>query len=860
MQTATLIDAADRDLHRVLRAIHHNVLLSKLQDTHDLAKADDCMLSSEQVYSQFNGYAELLYRSAALLDTCRLHFEIGPQYPHKNLSRYTGHEDLDYRLLCFLAHKGIPSRYGMLPPGLEDRLNKELSIIRQKRYVAYFLINWKILKHARASDFFYVGRGSGANSLVAYLLFITDVDPLELDLYFERFINLYRSNPPDFDLDFSWQDRDEVLRYVFRRFTNVALLGTHVCYRHRSAVRELCKAMGVPRDEADRLVAMRGGDQQPEDYLGRMIQDYARRMQDMPAHHSIHAGGVLITEQSVLNYTACFRPPKGFATAMMDMHDAEDMGFHKFDLLSQRGLAKIKDTLRGLGPVRQRALTQILRDTPRLKRNARVIQMLSQSASVGCFYIESPAMRMLLTKLRVRDYLGLVAASSVIRPGVSSSGMMRVYIERERCASKREEAPEALRDLLSETHGVMIYQEDVIRVAHFFGGLSLAESDVLRRSMSGKHRGLTELQQLEQNFLTKAMAQGHEASLVQELWRQIAGFAGYAFAKGHSASYAVESYQCLYLKAYAPLEYMVSVLNNGGGFYSTEEYLQEAVRLGARAEGPCVNRSGDSFVLEGKSVWVGLRWINGLEERSISHILESRRMDGAFVTVEDFCRRTGLGREQTLLLWRVGALRSLASSRISALWSVRLYYGGSSVSLVHAPGMSLFRETPLHPWGESRGMGSVPHAGIRQAYDEMELLGFTLSDPFVLVEQGTFGPPRSMSEHGGAVPSEVTLDLYAVHMRTVRTVRGERMAFGCWRDPLGAWVDTVHFPSQLTQYPWKGRGVYRITGMLLEEYDYRYVEVSSMCKRAYLSVESSFGSSSEDFAAEDFTSIIPLSL
>ena len=839
MQTATLMDAADWDLHRVLRAIHHNVLLSKLQEAHDLAMPTDCMQSSEQVFADFEGYTELLYRSAALLDVCRLHFEIGPQYPHKNLSRYTGHEDLDYRLLCYLAHKGISSRYGNPPTGLEDRLHKELSIIRQKRYVAYFLINWKILKYARASDFFYVGRGSGANSLVAYLLFITDVDPLELDLYFERFINLYRRNPPDFDLDFSWQDRDEVLRYVFRRFPNVALLGTHVCYRHRSAVRELCKVMGIPREESDRLASIRGGHQQAEDSLGRMIEDYARRMQDMPAHHSIHAGGVLITDQSVLNYTACFRPPKGFPTAMMDMHDAEDLGFHKFDLLSQRGLAKIKDTLRGLGPVRQRALTQILRDTPRLKRNARVIQMLSQSASVGCFYIESPAMRMLLTKLRVRDYLGLVAASSVIRPGVSSSGMMRVYIERERCPSKRREAPEALRKLLSETHGVMIYQEDVIRVAHFFGGLSLAQSDVLRRSMSGKHRGLTELQNLEHDFMVKATAQGHDAALVQELWRQIAGFAGYAFAKGHSASYAVESYQCLYLKAYAPLAYMVSVLNNGGGFYSTEEYLQEAVRLGAKAEGPCVNRSGDSFVLDGKSIWVGLRWINGLEERSITNILESRCQGGPFVAVEDFCRRTGLGKEQTLLLWRVGALRSLSSSRTSALWSVRLYYGGVSPSLVHAPSMALFKEMPLQPWGETQGMGSVPHAGIRQAYDEMELLGFTLTDPFALVDQGTFGPPRSMSEQAGAVPSEVILDVYAVHMRTVRTVRGDRMAFGCWRDPQGAWVDTVHFPPQLRDYPWKGKGVYRISGILREEYDYRYVEVSAMHKRAFLSVEAS---------------------
>ena len=177
---------------------------------------------------------------------------------------------------------------------------------------------------------------------------------------------------------------------------------------------------------------------------------------------------------------------------------------------------------------------------------------------------------------------------------------------------------------------MMVYQEDVIRVAHFFGGLSLAEADVLRRSMSGKHRGRTELQDLKKTFMERSTGLGHDLALVQEVWRQIEGFAGYAFAKGHSASYAVESYQCLYLKAYEPLSYMVSVLNNGGGFYSTEEYIQEARRWGGEVLGPCVNRSERLFVRDGSRIWVGLHWISGLERGGIDRLLETRVRDGWF--------------------------------------------------------------------------------------------------------------------------------------------------------------------------------------------------------------------------------------
>ena len=475
--------------------------------------------------------------------------------------------DRDEQLLRDLCAEGLAYRYPDPDETILERMEHEIDVLREKEFLAYFLVNWDITSYARSRGYFHVGRGSGANSLVAYLLRITDVDPIELDLYFERFINLYRSNPPDFDLDFSWTDRDDVTQYIFDRYEHVALLGAYNTFQYRAVVRELGKVFGLPKHEIDTLAGGRFDPTRIGD-VERAVVRYAGVLRDFPNQISIHACGILIADRPIHRTCATFLPPKGFPTTQYDMVVAEDLALHKFDILSQRGLAKIKDALDLIAETDPEADIDI-HDMKRFKADARVQHLLREAEAIGCFYVESPAMRMLMRKLRVDDYLGLVAASSVIRPGVARSGMMKAYIERHRFPEKRHDAHPILMEIMPETYGVMVYQEDVIKVAHRFAGLDLGEADVLRRGMSGKFRSREEFQKAQQAFFDKARAKGHAPDMVAEVWRQVESFAGYAFAKGHSASFAVESYQSLFLKAYWPLEYMTACINNFGGFYRT---------------------------------------------------------------------------------------------------------------------------------------------------------------------------------------------------------------------------------------------------------------------------------------------------
>jgi len=313
-----------------------------------------------------------------------------------------------------------------------------------------------------ACGFYHVGRGSGANSVVAYCLRITNVDPIDLNLYFERFINPKRSSPPDFDIDYSWKERDTVTEYIFRRYghRHTALLGTIGTFRGRSIVRELGKVHGLPAEEIDALIANPSAESNRGD-IPDTIFETGNKIADFPNMRSIHAGGVLISEEPVCCYTALDMPPKGFPTTQWDMYVAEELGYEKLDILSQRGIGHIKESAEIIR--RNRGVDVDVHAIQQFKNDPLVRDHLRRGDAKGCFYIESPSMRGLLQKLKCDDYLTLVAASSVIRPGVARSGMMRQFIHRFHNPDKFEYIHPVMKELLSETFGVM---EAVDELAH----------------------------------------------------------------------------------------------------------------------------------------------------------------------------------------------------------------------------------------------------------------------------------------------------------------------------------------------------------------------------------------------------------
>lgn len=826
-QPVTFRNGRDFNLHRLLRAIDLNVLLSKLPDS-ELSPKEAYMYPLANLAEVFSEYPFILENTERLMQQCGIAFDFSAEREPQNQRSYTGSTAKDEVLLERLCREGLPYRYPRVTPEIQGRIRKELELIKAKGFVSYFLINWDIVSYARKRDFHYVGRGSGANSIVAYLLRITDVDPMELDLYFERFINLYRANPPDFDIDFSWRDREEVTRYIFDRFPNVCLLGSYVTFQEKGILRELGKVFGLPKDEIDRL----GSGQQPlspgkNDHIVEAILRYLPLFKDLPNYLGIHASGILISEEPIHTFGATHLPPKGFPTTQFDMIVAEDVGLYKFDILGQRGLAKIKETLEILRYNRPQEAEELdIHDIRRFKQDPRVNEQVRTAQCMGCFYVESPAMRMLLSKLGVDNYLGLVAASSIIRPGVSRSGMMREYILRHRDPERAiERAHPVMLDIMPDTYGVMVYQEDVIKVAHHFAGLDLGEADVLRRGMSGKYRSREEFEKIRLKFINNCRAKGYAEALIQEVWEQVASFAGYAFAKGHSASYAVESYQSLFLRTYYPLEYLVAVLNNGGGFYRPEFYIHDARMQGADIQPPCINRSFMANRIYGKQIYLGFMYVRELEERLIQRIVQERQLHGSFESLEDFIDRVPASLEQTRLLIRSNAFRSLGKNKHELLWKAHLL-------------MSRDKRIADQPrlFAAEHRQFSIPRLDtdiLEEAYEQIELFGFPLCSPFELLEH----PPENalgQKELPAYLGRKMDVYGYLVTVKPTRTHKGDRMSFATFIDQQGRVFDAVLFPPVAAKYPFRGRGVYRLQGKVASEFDFLSIEVEAMQKEAFI--------------------------
>jgi len=434
-------------------------------------------------------------------------------------------------------------------------------------------------------------------------------------------------------------------------------------------------------------------------------------------------------------------------------------------------------------------------------------------------------MRMLLKKLQVDNYLGLVAASSIIRPGVSKSGMMREYILRHRNPGRaKKKAHPVMLDIMPETYGVMVYQEDVIKVANCFAGLDLGEADVLRRGMSGKFRSREEFQKVKDKFIDNCREKDYDDKLIFEIWDQIASFAGYAFAKGHSASYAVESYQSLFLRAYYPLEYMVAVLNNGGGFYRAETYIHEARMLGATIHGPCVNKSQPANCIYGTHLYLGFMYLKELENRVMERILKERTTNGIFTSLADFLDRVTISIEQVSILIRIDAFRFTQINQHELLWQAHLFL--SKGMLVDHP--KLF--PPRH---QKFSIPKMHTTDLEMAFTQLELLGFCLCSPFELLKDlpknnhGSRDLERYLGNH-------IDIYGYLVTVKNTSTHNGKRMHFATLLDQQGEVFDTVLFPPVAAKYHFRGRGVYRFYGKVVSEFGFLSIEVIKMLKQDYV--------------------------
>lgn len=813
LQTVSFRNKKDYNAHRLLRAIDKNTLLSKLAES-EQGSFSHQMLPQENIKKEFEEFPHIIENTQRIIDSCKVNFEFG-RGQNRNLQVEGNSAEEDKKKLTGLCYLNLPEKYPDADEKVHTRLKKELDTIIKLGFVSYFLINLEIVKYARSRHYPFVGRGSGANSIVAYILGITNVDPIELDLYFERFINPNRSSPPDFDIDFSWKDRNDVTNYIFKTYKHTALMGTYVTFKKRAVVRELGKVFGLPKENIDKLSS--GFFQYNQlDHLEKLVIRYSRLIEGFPNYLSVHSGGILILNDSVFNYASTFLPPKGFQTIQIDMNIAEDVGIHKFDILAQRGLSKITDAIEIVKYNQPNVKMEDIENIKVFKEDPNINDLLKTGDCMGVFYVESPAMRGLLTRLQTDNYMNLVAASSVIRPGISSAGMKEEFIKRHRNPELRKQAHPVMLDIMQDTYGVMVYQEDVMKVAYKFAGLDLDDADVLRRGMSGKKTSKGQMEKIEETFRRNCKERGYTETLTNEVWEQISSFAGYAFPKGHSASYAVESYQSLYLKKYFPLEFMVAAINNGGGFYDLQTYIQEIRRCGGRIHAPCINKSDHPNTIFGKDIYLGFGYIKELEVKTVQQILENRQFFEAFKSLDDFIDRIHISIEQLSLLIKIDAFRFTGIDKHELLW--KAYFK------LHKRKPKTNQALLFKAQHRDFELPEFEYSKLIEAYDQMELLGFPLCSHFDLLKEPISSSikAKDLKNHVG---KEVEIYGNLVNSRKTGTSNGKYMYFGTFYDVDGGIFDVVLFPKVAERYPLQSRGIFKCFGKVM--YDLGYVSIDT---------------------------------
>jgi DNA-directed DNA polymerase III PolC len=868
----------DWSLHRTLRAVAGRTLVTRAGTADGVAHPSSFLATPAQMARRLGGHSWALCQAASLAEDCNLSLETGKHlFPSCSL----GLGETPRSRLAAMCGDGMRTRFGASPHArVRRRLETELDVIDKLGFCAYFIVVGEIVEWARRRGISALGRGSGASSLVAYLLGITGVDPLRYGLCFERFLNSSRPDYPDLDIDLCWRRRDEVIQHVYDTYGDdrVAMISTHVTFRRRSALREMAKAWGLVPEDVSKAVRSLGLDESPPssgDAYGQMsaagdpnvpvrpvgahedglpgaetrqgktlrgrhsmgraevratrapapeplrtVLRMAHRIHGFPRHLGIHCGGIVIAPGPLRNIVPLERASKGVVVTQYEMNAVERIGLVKMDLLGNRGLTVAQDCIE-LANAHGESLG--LEDIP--DADPAAAELLAKGDTLGCFQIESPAMRQLLAMVGPRNSDEVIASVALVRPGPAGSGMKDAFVRRKRGLEKASFAHPCVTPVLSATHGVMLYEEDVLKVAAVAAGISLEDGDDLRRAIS-EAKGEAEVNRVRRGFLDLVERRGIPKHKADTLWNDLARFSSYAFCKAHAAGYGLLAYRSAYLKAHYPAEFAVAVLNNHAGMYPTRVHLEDARRRNVEIRGPCVNRSAKGFIAEGNAVRVGLSRLKGMRAVAVREILEARQ-ESCFKSLADLLARVSLTAPEAEALVLGGAIDLTGVPRPNLLLEV-LAWGKSrgKMSLARQPLLDGFDGTPRIP-----GIGEFdPQLRLEM---EGRYLGLTPTGHPVQGVGATRGGACSEEEsYPGADSSALarerpspnpSLEIVACvalrhrlgrkatvlgvvsASRRIRTEAGEPMLFLTIEDATGL-VETVVFP-----------GVYRAVVDTLEE-------------------------------------------
>src|SRR5713101_1587483 len=677
--------------HRAVNAVRTGGLLTTVAAP-EITTAEAWFKPSAEMQRLFPDHPELLRATLEITDRCNLELELGklilPEFPVPE-----GETPDSY--LEKLSLKGARKRYKPLRPEVLARLMHELEVIEKWKLAPYFLLVWDIVEEAKRRGIPAVARGSAASSMVTYCLGISCVCPLRWGLYFERFLNEQRGDCPDIDIDICGARRDELLDYVYERWgeEHVAMIGSFVTMHARLAIREIAKVFGVPPGEVNRftrrlphrpvreiLQAIRGlpecRDLPVDDEPWKTILQVALRLDDAPRHLGIHPCGTVISARPLTSLTPLERATKGIVVTQYDMNAIEALGLIKMDLLGQRGFTTMSLALDNLERTKEvkevEEKSQVAPDgaTPRPKareidfeaipeNDPATCEVMAAGRTMGVFQIESPGMRGLLRTMKARTLEEIAAALALIRPGASEYGSKELFLKRLRGQEPVLYAHPSLQNILGDTLGVCIYQEQVMQIAQAVGSMSLQEADLVRRS-AAKFSGQRERERLRGKFLKAAERMGLTGVEREETWTMVEKFAGFGFCKAHAATYADISYRMTYLKTHHPAEFLAAMCSAGAGFYHVSAYVEEAKRWGIAVRLPSVNHSRMEYTAEaGKNgqsaLRVGLMQVRGLRVETITAILQERGESGAFQSLEDFVRRVPVERDEIESLIKCGA-------------------------------------------------------------------------------------------------------------------------------------------------------------------------------------------------------------